>query len=179
MAFAFYNRWAAIHHAKTFALSRDLNFADYSYSTGHGDGDCTNFLSQNLYMGGWPMLEANVSNFIISLYGGTWWAKPPARLNSKSWASASHFIDFLERTNRAAPCKLGDVSPGDVITHQDSSHGNHVMLVTGLDIDGPLRVPLLTYHTTDRLDYPFGEVMKGFGVEGYKYWKLKDFFDAS
>jgi hypothetical protein len=168
---AFYNRQKAVMWARTFAYGRSPVFADYSAAQG-GGGDCTNFLSQNLFAGGWPMIP-----FRPMLWDSAqWWAQPPSRYNSKTWSSARWFIYFLEQSNRAFRCDLGDVIPGDVITHE--GNGEHVMLVTKIESQPPQRFVYLTYHSTDRRDYSFSDVMNGFGSTGYKYWKLKEVFEA-
>lgn len=172
---AFYNRQKAVLMARTFAYERNPAFAYYGWP--NGGGDCTNFLSQTLFLGGWPMIRfGRLSAATTLLAFAEWWAEPPYPSNSKTWSSASWFIDFLEQSNRAYRCKLGDVMPGDVITHEGI--GNHVMLVTKIESKAPQRFVYLTYHSTNRLDYSLSDITNGFGATGYKYWKLRDKFKA-
>jgi hypothetical protein len=67
--------------------------------------------------------------------------------------------------------------PGDVITREAET--NHVMLVTKIESKPPQRFVYLTYHSTNRLDYSFSDMINGFGgFTGFKYWKLRDRFAA-
>ncbi|MCK0195991.1 amidase domain-containing protein [Ancylobacter sp. 6x-1] len=168
----FYNRMKAVDYARRWALGRNPMYADYSASKG-GGGDCTNFMSQCVLAGGWSMVLPR-DDLILN-----WWAEPPARENSRSWSSVEHFLFFLERSGRGQPCELGQVIQGDIILHQGP--GGHLMMVTDIEIDGPRRMPLLSYHSTDRRDYALSYAMvgpggSGFGVEGYQYWKLRDLY---
>ena len=169
-----YDSEKAVKYARVWALMRNPLFADYSSNRG-GGGDCTNFISQCLFAGGWPMAYTDLYTAAFS-----WWARPPSRDNSHSWASVAHFIAFLKLSHRASNCKFDELAPGDLITHVTESHGGHIMFVTGIE-DNLARWPLLCYHSTDRLDYSFDKVINnpaeggsGFGPDGYKYWKLKD-----
>jgi hypothetical protein len=156
-----------------FALNRNPEFRDYSGAA--GNGDCTNFVSQCLYAGGWTFLQPPV----ISPNPTEWWFDARWRENSRTWSSASWFTDFLERSNRVTSCTLGELVPGDIIGHDDSTHGGHYMFATGILSNPPLHNLLLSYHTTDRLDFSFSDVMVLLGVEGYRYWHVNDIFDDS
>ena len=58
-----YTRLAAVNYAVRWALSRNPAFENFS-GQGHG-GDCTNFISQCLYAGGWTMNDWGSTKVLV------------------------------------------------------------------------------------------------------------------
>jgi len=161
---------AAANYAMAFALGRNPLWADDAGPI--GGGDCTNFVSQALYAGGWKMIE---SGGVAGI--GTWYATPldyTRKERSKSWASARHFELFLNLGGRARPCLLPEMQIGDVmLEYQDGSDtANHVMIVTKVQQG---RV-YLSYHSTNRLNM-FVDVIMSYGAHTrYSCWKILDYY---
>src|SRR5450631_2316044 len=124
----YYNRIAAASYGTKWAVpgARNSTWPDFSSSQG-GGGDCTNFISQCLYAGGWNMRQ---EGYLINPYA--WYCRPKRHWDhSKSWASADHFAYFLEISGRARPCNLNELMLGDLIAEEITGHGiRHWMLVT-------------------------------------------------
>jgi Putative amidase domain len=75
----YYNRIAAADYGTKWAVpgARNSTWPDFSSSQG-GGGDCTNFISQCLYAGGWNMRQAGYVN--VNPYA--WYCRPAVALKS-------------------------------------------------------------------------------------------------
>jgi Putative amidase domain len=106
---ALYNRLAAVNYALKWAVGGgNPIWPDYHQTSG-GGGDCTNFISQCLYAGGWEMRYGGQNIF-------AWYCWPKRRWDhSKSWTSADYFGFLLKNSGRAHPCSLADLSFGDLV----------------------------------------------------------------
>jgi hypothetical protein len=172
-----YNRFKAKVYATHWALGRNPDYKDYS---GHaGGGDCTNFISQCLFAGGWSMVNGFIQDptawfgpnpdslaASISSHGGLF--------NSFTWSAVASFKQFLNLSGRAQICKVDELEIGDVVLMYSGGYVNpiHAMLVTGMQ---ELRhMPTLSYHTTDRLDRPLSLIDVDNSI--LEYYKLKDSF---
>ena len=158
----YYNRIAAITYALKWAQARNSTvWPDFSSSAG-GGGDCTNFISQCLYAGGWTMC-----------YGPLGWYSWPKRAwdHSRSWTSADAFDDYIKRSGRATPCGLEDLDIGDLISEEIDGHGiRHWMMVTK---ESPQTGISLSYHSTDYRNTSFQEMQQRVGTtNSLHYWKV-------
>jgi hypothetical protein len=163
---ALYNRLAAVNYALKWAVGGgNPIWPDYHQTSG-GGGDCTNFISQCLYAGGWEMRYGGQNIF-------AWYCWPKRRWDhSKSWTSADYFGFLLKNSGRAHPCSLADLSFGDLVSEELPGEGiRHWMLVTQLS---PLA---LSYHSTDYRNTPFQDVQTRVGTNPLYYWKLFDMYD--
>ena len=141
-----YNRERAVEYAKTWALSRNPLFYDF---TGIG-GNCTNFVSQCLLAGSCTMnYTPNVGWYYIS---------PDDR--APAWSSVEFFYDFL--TQKFAD-QNGGVGPfatevprervelGDVVQYANGEGDwYHTVIITGIDGDELL----VSAQSNDALDRP-------------------------
>lgn len=162
----FYNRMSAALYAMKYALAPNKKWPDYAHP--HGHGDCTNFVSQALFVGGWEMIYGPQIGT-----GLEWYCWPDDRGNrSKSWASADWFSDFLEWSFRAERCDLADLMIGDLVQEKISDYGvRHTMIVTNI---GPSDI-YLTYHSSNYLNTSFTSVQTRVGQDdSFIFWKMKD-----
>ncbi|WP_406445821.1 amidase domain-containing protein [Streptomyces sp. NBC_01613] len=118
---------------------RNYNTAYRRYN-GAG-GDCTNFLSQSLYAGGWKQVANSAEDY------GTWYSKTSGE--SDTWIGVnewSWFTQTAKRTTALANAYQMDV--GDVLQMDFDKDGSkdHSMMTTYRSSSG---VPYLTYHDAD------------------------------
>lgn len=126
-----YNRQRAVDYAWTYVWNPNTYFRAYS-------NDCTNFISQCMYAGGWSQV-------------GFWWEyQSPNRWffmpkqgpypDSYTWVGAKHFESFITRSGRGGLVSdWRQLRPGDVIVVDwgpgaqapgvADGVGDHVMIV--------------------------------------------------
>lgn len=88
-----YNRTSAVTYANTWAHGRNSNFP--SYGTECQCNDCTNYLSQVLYSGGYPLRTGNWDpNSIFE-----WWYRPVLLWfeNSHTWSVTEDFNIYVNQ----------------------------------------------------------------------------------
>jgi hypothetical protein len=101
--------------------------------------DCTNFISQCLFAGGWPMEGTGRRD-------KGWWYQGPNEQWSFSWAVAHSLRLYLETSGRAEQRQAArDLELGDVICYDFDGDGvyQHNVIVVGFDPDGE---PLVAAH---------------------------------
>lgn len=141
-----YNRARAVEYAKTWALSRNPLFYDF---TGIG-GNCTNFVSQALLAGSCTMnYTPNVGWYYIS---------PEDR--APAWSSVEFFYDFLTQKFATENGGIGPfatevprerVELGDVVQYANADGDwYHTVIITGMDGDELL----VSAQSNDALDRP-------------------------
>jgi hypothetical protein len=137
-----------------------------------GGGDCTNFVSQALYEGGWIMVYPSATSF------STWWAEPlnyDRQQRSRSWGSAEQFKHFLQYSGRARPCLLTELTLGDVIQEglPGRGHVSHTMIITKM-AQGKI---FLSYHSTDYMNTSLQDVTTRAGKGSwFNNWKILDYY---
>ena len=156
-----FDRHAAVTYARQHALSSNPQYYRFR-------NDCTNFVSQCMYAGGWQMIgfglglgRTNPDNWYYSCISSFGKA-----IASYSWGAAYNFNVFILRANRVQGIPYyQDLFPGDIIfADWDTTNGphvpdgrvDHVMIVTGKDTHGNIYV---SYHTNDNLDRPMRDII--------------------
>ncbi len=134
--------------------------------------DCTNFVSQAMYAGGWTMIGGSVwdrKDNDVWWYGRSRWSTA-----SYTWGGAENFYRFLKKLSRGGHVPhLKRLNEGDVLQYGPKGGGNieHTMIVnrkSGTNL-------YLAYHTPNRLDVPlFSEPGKTGIYNAYK--SKKDFY---
>lgn len=176
-----FNREKVVQYARKWALSTNSDFPRCG-------NDCTNFVSQCLYAGGWTMVGA----YEHEKDDNVWWYKDARtypftdtcvsvwlpfgghhalRHCSYTWAGAQNLYNFLQASKRGT--ELMDESyldRGDVIqiARNSDNHVHHSMVVVQ-KVKGDL---LLAYHTDDQLDKPLSSI--NLTDDFFVYWKLSD-----
>lgn len=159
---AVYNRILAVDYATKYALQANKAWI-------HDEEDCTNFVSQALYYGGWPMTAGAGNDDVTAWYNisdpdswlGQNWGRSSFR-RSKTWGAAENFKQFLQLGKRARICTIGELKIGDVIQHVANGRASHTMMITGMATPSPTQpatgglsyVLLASYHSKDRLNFP-------------------------
>ncbi len=169
-----FNRMKAVAYATHWAFKRSANYPDYSSDGGlGGGGDCTNFVSQCLHAGGWPMIEGPRRD------ATAWWTRFDE--SSNNWASAQWFDRFLTWHAPVKRCQRDELEMGDIVMYQtpDFSNPDHAMMVTKVlcGVDG--NEIYLTYHSTDTLNKSLSEIENICHPDTkYFYWKVNDVFSG-
>lgn len=156
------NRRAALHYANTFCGDAPGCGNNQRYHSGYKDynldgGDCTNWISQVLYAGGFSMTA--VWNYNHHVEEGT-----------AAWSNAGHLAAFLRSSGRATEFARGSYAqvttstshwpngaietliPGDLISYEQRGRIQHTAVVVGYD---PKGVVLTNTHTNDRYRVPW------------------------
>ena len=129
---------------------------DYQDYNGNG-GDCTNWISQVLLAGGFPMT-------------GEWSYDQSTDEGSPAWTNARVLAEFMSRTGRAALIASGSYAevtrpspewphgpvqtliPGDLLSYKEKGRIVHTAVVIGYDPKGVL---LTDTHSNDRYHVPW------------------------
>ncbi|MEU6254127.1 amidase domain-containing protein [Streptomyces sp. NPDC047043] len=104
-------------------------------------GDCTNYLSQSLYAGGWKQVTNSSEDY------GTWYSKTSGE--SDTWIGVNEWSWFTQTTKRTtALANAYQMDVGDVLQMDFDKDGSkdHSMMTTYRSSSG---VPYLTYHDVD------------------------------
>lgn len=108
--------------------------------------DCTNFVSQAVYAGGWYMDNP--------YYYGQWYYSdsyvPPA------WSVTDNFVNYAVASGRATRLSLASAALGDILIFDNTPYGDvdHLGVITGIGKDGIL----YSAHTSERHNYPLNKV---------------------
>lgn len=137
-----YDRRHALEYARTWALSRNPLFYNY---TGIG-GDCTNFVSQCVFAGSCEM------NF-TPVFG---WYYLDSNSRTASWTGVEFFYNFMTGNTGVGPygaeIEESGVAVGDVVQLQNAEgQYYHTLFVSGFSEQGEI---LVAAHSDDALDRP-------------------------
>ena len=177
---AFYNRVLAVGYASTYAFK-------YNKAWIRDTEDCTNFVSQALYYGGWPMTGGVGDNDETAWYNvgepdsllGERWGRSTYK-RSRTWAAADNFMRFLQISGRARRCNIDELRIGDVVQHFTNGEAHHTMMITAFVPSTPSTpatpglngiVLLASYHSKDKLNVPL--ILLSSPSENL-FWKIFD-----
>ena len=119
--------------------------------------DCTNFVSQAMYNGGWTQV---FHPWVDYKQDDAWWYGGLPR-NTWTWSGAENFYRMATGPNGLHRTTLVNdpyqLEPGDILQYKAKGESNmtHTMIVTKTGADG---MPYLSYHTNNTLDKPFSEM---------------------
>lgn len=135
-----YNRSEAVRYARTWALSRNSKYYDFSKI----GGDCTNFVSQCIFAG------AQTMNYIPV----TGWYYNSLQSRSASWSGVQYLYQFLTTNKGIGPfgstAQLQILEPGDIIQlGKEDGTFYHSLLVTQTEPE-----ILICAHSEDWLNRP-------------------------
>ncbi len=160
-----YDRQSAVAYTRTWALSRNPAYYDFSDL----GGDCTNFASQAVYAGAGVMNVTPV----------TGWFYRTANDRTASWTGVEFFYDFLSKNLSAGPfgrwAALSEIRPGDVIQLSfDGERFAHTPVALSVgDPPAPENI-LVAAHTNDALDRPLSTYafrrLRPIHIEGVRQW---------
>jgi len=142
-----YNATAAKNYAYQHVNSPNLQFCNFYY----GGGDCTNFLSQCLWAGGWTM---NPNNWWATM-GGSCCDNPygcgiPTCYHC-NWTVANKFYNYLLVSGRIFPVCYVDnaLNVGDIIELASNGSVYHNTLVTKKEIVNGVTKVYVTFRTAN------------------------------
>lgn len=132
-------REKAVEYALKWAYSQNEEFYNFTYL----GGDCTNFISQCMYYGGFKMN-----------YNQNGWFYSSLNSRAPAWTGVNEFWNFaINNTSnygvKLKTCNLNEVEIGDVIQLFNGVRYYHNLLVT--DINGEIKV---TAHDTNVRNMP-------------------------
>lgn len=134
-----YNRTNAVNYAGIWALKRNPRYLDFS----NMGGDCTNFISQCLYVG------SNIMNY-TNIYG---WYYNNANHRSASWTGVEYLYNFLISNKKAGvfatKTTIHNMMLGDIIQLGNQSHFYHSLIVTGIGSKPDYDNVLVSTHSDD------------------------------
>lgn len=142
-----YNRDKAVQYAIDNWNKRNENF----YNFDNLGGDCTNFINQCLFAGG----------FVMNLNVSLGWFYKSLNYRSASWSGVNEFFYFAinNKSNTGVKAKvvdLNDVEIGDVIQlRQNPARFNHSLLVTKVERKNGFLTKadvFVTTHTNDAVN---------------------------
>jgi hypothetical protein len=159
------SREQAVGYAVNYWNQRSSLFADY------GDNDCTNFVSQCLFQGGW----STVGTVLDRSNSRSWFYGLLPRLCSYSWGGADNWATFAYNySGRVRPISGGanNMSAGDVLQFDFQRNGviDHTQICTGVKI--LTGEPLMTQHSNDYVNRPLSEILAGNPDAGLLPWKV-------
>lgn len=153
----FYNGAAAAYHAQQFAYS-----ADPTYRNWLPNEDCSNFVSQALWSGGWNYRQDGAWDWFYYSSG-----------QSLSWVNAYSLKQFLNFSGRASfLAYFEDLQVGDVLTADWGYNGpgvDHQMIVDARD-GGYLSGIFVTYHSTNTYHRPLSDLLQVNPTSSNTYW---------
>lgn len=119
------------------------------------DSDCTNFISQVLAENGVAQVQGPRKDDSSWYYEWGLIARP-----SYTWAGAHNFYMHLrdyssniKRVTSTADLKVGNIISFDTNSNDDTFHIGHTVVITKKEGNSWDKI-YLTYHSTDRVDYP-------------------------
>ncbi len=158
------NRTAIVNYAYRYATNYNSTYLNYD---GQSDGgDCTNFVSQALYAGGWTY----VRGFYTLNY--VWWfdSKWIRPAQSYTWVNANLWFQFINSRPRGTLARnIRDLVPGDILQADwnRDGHIDHSMIVTKKDSMGNI---YLTYHSNNTVDKPFSALPTNATYYGWRLY---------
>ena len=141
----------AASYAVKYAKEPNPSYREY-------DEDCTNFVSQAMFAGGWK----EVYHFWVDYKWDNAWWYGGIPTNSWTWSGAENFYRMangpkgLHRTKMLN--SVYDLEVGDILQYKLKSHTNmtHTMIVTK-KVSG---MPYLSYHINSTLNKPLSDILK-------------------
>ena len=161
------NKSDAVAYARRYARSGNPEFIARS-----GGSDCTEFVSQCMFAGGWGMVYTG--DFREQRRNDRWFSlrRDNNIFRSFTWAGAQNFSEFVGISGRGAQVSSAmQLDPGDVIQFRARAGGHihHSMIVTGKTANDLL----ISQNSIALLDHPFSQVRARNDVrEDYVYWRM-------
>lgn len=153
-----YDRNGAVFYARNHATDYS-GVPGSSYFWNHG-GDCTNFISQSMYLGGNRPMTRNLNDgtswFYFSSNAGQYsssWAGVNAFKNYWTWRRAN--LIYIPAGQSYLPSSV-PVQLGDVVQADWDGNGvyDHTMMITEIYWQGSNQYFKITAHQADRNNYP-------------------------
>jgi hypothetical protein len=175
-----YNRQAAAEYALRWSRSSVLYNGDLlvgdqynpEYDGSRQDNDCTNFASQVLRAGGWPIHDGWASDNPVNWTPDLWGPRGP----SKTWSVASWLYDYAGNAKRGEKWRIWppeddnmdiwNLQPGDLLFVDWDPNGHydgvidHTMVISGSYTELGFTEPTYSQHTPHRRNVPLSVGIK-------------------
>ena len=133
-----FSRQKCLEYARRYTYEYNNEFYDFSTM----GGDCTNFISQCMFYGGFEMNFAPNGWYYVNLNN-----------RSPSWTGVEEFWNFgINNAGKGVSfslCELNELEVADIIQLYNGTRYYHTLLVT--DVENEIRV---TAHTYDAYNVP-------------------------
>lgn len=171
-----YNRQGAVDYARANAYK----WVPGSWFFEPLGRDCTNFVSQTLYIGGgWPQRGTDYWTPQYQWY----FNGVSGSSHSNSWTAVKEFGSFVLTSTRGTEISFGrnDVwarparfRTGDIMQVDWTGDGtwDHTMIITGITGNDVL----VTYHSNDQLDFSISKMIGMYPNSKFRVFLLKDTF---
>lgn len=158
-----YNYAAMVSYAEAYAERENGYYRVFE------DNDCTNFISQVVYAGGWQFTPGRDDADPARWYYARLTTGPDHTFDSwsRTWSAAENFYQFAVNHSRRVATLPGvyDLLPSDILQavwDGNTTHNmDHTMFVTDKRINdaGWLTEVYLTYHSNNTLNKPFQDIL--------------------
>lgn len=162
-----YNRNNAAWYGSYYAINPNPSFRDFTYS----GGDCTNFISQAVWYGNWPMVGWWPNKYSTSVW---WYAFGWPNTQSYTWTSAHYWWWFTYNrprgylTSNGCNLQLGDIVQRDKERDGYIDHSTIVTYKNGCDIR-------ISYHTPNTKNRSLWDFMNQYPGAAFYGWRLYDY----
>jgi len=163
-----YNRNNAAWYGSYYAKNPNPSFRDFTSS----GGDCTNFISQAVWYGNWPMVGWYPDKYSTSV----WWYAFNWMGQSRTWTSAHYWWWFTYNRPRGYLTSNGcSLQKGDIVQRDGNPNPNgyidHSLIVTDVRPGCNIRI---SYHTPNTQDQSLWEFMGQYPNANFYGWRLYD-----
>ena len=162
----------------TYAIKWSINQPNDVYNPDYPrfDNDCTNFVSQALFAGGWPIIEGNTLNYKdkdkwddnVACSDCLRPPYPDGYYATYTWRISSYLYEFAKSRTKVLT-NIYDTNKGDLLFADWDPKGkpdgkiDHVMMVTGKDSKGMIYI---SQHSPHRQNIPITESIQNAKNEG-------------
>lgn len=182
-----YNRKLAVEYAHKYVDPLKGKSA-YNKSYYAFDSDCTNYISQCLYAGGWKQIGGqaeykdyrNYLSYDAWYYEGYSWPSSLCKKYSRTWTVADNFYKFCSKhPERVEQVSLNSakLEPGDIVQMDGMGKNgkpdgvwDHSMVITSKSSNGDLYI---SAHTSDLEDEPLSSIQNRNPNAKYVGWHIK------
>jgi hypothetical protein len=161
--YVYYDRNAAAAYARRYALNYNTSYKSFT-------NDCTNFISQALYAGGWTYTGSEFSRTSNT----TWYYGSLSQ--SYTWAGAHNHYLFhanMDRSWIAEQSAWLIIGEPINIDFEGDGHIDHTVIITKVD---SYNNQYVSYHTTNSLDKPLSYFFNNYPNAKYYGWMMHDYF---
>jgi hypothetical protein len=159
----YYNREAAAAYARRWATSYNPDYKQFT-------NDCTNFISQALYAGGWTHTGSEFSRTANT----TWYYGYFSQ--SYTWAGAHNHWNFHRESGRSWIAEKAEwmiIGEPMSIDFSGDGHIDHTVIITQVDSYGNQYV---SYHTNNTLNKPLTYFFTNYPNGKFYGWMMKDYY---
>lgn len=159
----YYDREAAAAYARRWATSYNSAYKQFT-------NDCTNFISQALYAGGWTFTGSEFSRTANT----TWYYGSLSQ--SYTWAGAHNHWNFHRESGRSWIAEKSEwmiIGEPMSIDFTGDGHIDHTVIITQVD---SYNNQYVSYHTNNTLNKPLTYFFTNYPGGKFYGWMMKDYY---